>query len=317
MEYKSQFTHDIKGLIQYKRSLGFSYVTNEYRLKQFDNFCCIYFPNEHKLTKSLAMEWLKRRTDESESNLSKRMEALRQLGKYMNLQEIKAFTIPTFYQPKVPRYQPHIFSDNELIAFFNATDICKINKSYPVRHLVYPVLFRLIYCCGLRLSEASCLLRKDIDTISETVYIINSKNGKDRLIVMSEDMSALCLRYDCLIDEIYPDRLWFFPSSKEKHYCKSSIDYAFRYFWNLTGISGSGNLPRVHDLRHQYCITRINTWLRDGKEIQSLLPYLSSYMGHSSLKETDYYLRLVLESFSVITDKTVADFNSVVPEVEY
>lgn len=252
-------------------AIGFSYVTNEYRLKQFDEFCFTHFPSEYQLTKSLAMEWLKRRTNESESNLSKRMETLRQLGKYMNSQGTMAFIIPTSYQPKVPRYQPHIFTNKELKAFFNAVDACKIEKSFPVRHLVYPVLFRPIYCCGLRLSEASSLLRKDVETVSGNVYIINSKNRKDRLIVMSEDMSALCHRYDCLMNQIYSDRIWFFPSNEENHYCKSSIDYAFRYFWNFTSISCSGNQPRVHDLRHQYCITRINTWLREGKEIQSLL----------------------------------------------
>lgn len=147
----------------------------------------------------------------------------------MNSQGTTAFIIPISYQPKVPRYQPHIFTNNEIKAFFNAADTCKVEKSFPVRHLVYPVLFRLIYCCGLRLSEASSLLRKDIDTVSGNVYIIDSKNKKDRLIVMSEDMSTLCNRYDCLVDKIYPDRTWFFPSNEGRHYCKSSIDYAFRY----------------------------------------------------------------------------------------
>ncbi len=317
MEYKSQFADAINGLIHYKRSMGFNYVTNEYRLKQFDEFCITFFPDENQLTKALVMEWLKRRENESEANLSKRMEVLRQLGKYITSHGTSAFIVPTNYQPHIPRYQPHIFTEHELQAFFHEVDTCKINKAFPVRHLVYPVLFRLIYCCGLRLSEAGNLLRKDVDSASGKLYIINSKNKKDRLIVMSDDMAELCRRYDNLVDKVYPDRTWFFPSSEERHYCKSSIDYAFRYFWNLTGIVCSGNQPRVHDLRHQFCITRINTWITEGKEIQALLPYLSSYLGHSSIRETDYYLKLVLNSFCVITDKTVKKFNSIVPEVRY
>jgi hypothetical protein len=41
--------------------------------------------------------------------------------------------------------------------------------------------------------------------------------------------------------------------------------------------------------------------MRDGKDLYSVMPYLSSYMGHANLTETFYYIHLVpgmLESMS-------------------
>ncbi len=45
----------------------------------------------------------------------------------------------------------------ELAALFAATDRCRYCSEVPFRHLVMPVLFRTIYACGLRCSEARLL----------------------------------------------------------------------------------------------------------------------------------------------------------------
>jgi integrase/recombinase XerD len=49
-----------------------------------------------------------------------------------------------------------------------------------LRHLVMPVLFRTIYACGLRLSEARLLRPDDVDTDAGVLQVRGAKGGKDR-----------------------------------------------------------------------------------------------------------------------------------------
>ena len=47
-----------------------------------------------------------------------------------------------------------------------------------------------------------------------------------------------------------------------------------------------------------------------------MLPYLSRYMGHSSITSTDYYLHLVPEFFPTFSE-TVSATEAVLPEVDH
>src|SRR6185437_9881828 len=53
--------------------------------------------------------------------------------------------------------------------------------------------------------------------------------------------------------------------------------------------------PRLHDFRHTFAVTRLLTWYRDGKEVQRMLPLLSTYLGHCSVDETSVYLQMTRE----------------------
>ena len=56
-------------------------------------------------------------------------------------------------------FVPYIFSHEEIRAFFEVADTmtCPPKSGAPRRRLIMPVLFRMLYCCGLRVSEATNL----------------------------------------------------------------------------------------------------------------------------------------------------------------
>ena len=60
---------------------------------------------------------------------------------------------------------------------------------------------------------------------------------------------------------------------------------------------------------------RLNLWVQEGKDLNASLPYLSLYLGHAHLTETDYYLHLVPEFFPVVREKSRALWANVIPEV--
>lgn len=315
--FHSNFKSYIEGVIEQKHAVGYSYGTQAYILRCFDRFCTEHYPQETELTKEIALHWAERRDDERTISLEGRISPVRQLAKYMNSIGIEAYVIPQKIPGKCPRYVPHIFTDSELQAFFAEADKCKYDKRSPARHLVFPVVFRMIYCCGLRSSEARLLKVEDVDLESGALRIWNSK-GKNRTVMMSDDVLQLCRSYHEKVDKIFPGRIWFFPNHRGIHYGDDAFIYMFHRFWDRTGITNiCGNPPRVHDLRHSFSVKRLNLWVAEGKDLNAFLPYLSMYLGHATLSETDYYLHLVHDFFPVITERTSGRFAHLIPEVEH
>jgi hypothetical protein len=64
-------------------------------------------------------------------------------------------------------------------------------------------------------------------------------------------------------------------------------------------------------------VKRLNLWVRDGKDLNAYLPYLSMYLGHAHLTETDYYLHFVPEFFPLFKERTRDKCANLIPEVNY
>lgn len=92
--------------------------------------------------------------------------------------------------------ETYIFSDSELSSLFSAIDTLPEDKKIPYTRQMLPVLFRLIYTCGLRPQEGRELKRRNINFQTGEILITNTKKKKERFVVMSDDMLMLCRRYD-------------------------------------------------------------------------------------------------------------------------
>ncbi len=317
--YYGNFKMFIEGLVKQKQSLGYPYESSGRILRMFDEYCLEHFPDEHTLTSGIAMSWASLRDNEHSNGLLRRVTPIRQLAKYMNSIGVNAYIIPSNIPKNQIRYIPHIYTSQELSAFFKAIDGCQASPFSSGRHLVIPVLFRLLYCCGLRSSEARLLQVSDVDFEEGTIFIRESKGYKDRIIYLSDDLIQLCKIYEERIRFHYPDRIAFFPNQKGSFYSCGIINYWFHMFWDNLAIAreSTGNPPRVHDFRHTFSVNRMNRWVNEGKDINAYLPYLSMYLGHANQVDTDYYLHLIPEFFPVFRDKSRGISESLLPEVDY
>ena len=314
--YRSHFGPAIEAFVRRQRSVGRPYTTSQQKLAAFDRFCAEHHPDAHEITRDVAMQWAERRLGEHVNTLIRRITPVRQFAKYLNGLGQTAYVIPTGIPARGQRYVPHIYTTQELHAFFQAVDQCPYDPHSPVRHLVVPVLFRVLYCCGLRSSEVIRLTVDDVDLDIGVLDIRQSKGHKDRRVVLAPDVVDLCRTYDQLVRKRLSSRTAFFPNHRGEHYGKHFLGYAFHMFWDRAEIGPvSGNPPRVHDFRHSFCVHRLNQWVREKKDLNAFLPYLSMYLGHEHLSETDYYLHLVPEFFPILTEATEARFAALIPEV--
>jgi integrase len=154
----------------------------------------------------------------------------------------------------------------------------------------------MIYCCGLRNSEACNLLRSDVDLARGTANIIRSKGLKDRIVYLATDMMYLCERYDHEANLLLPDREYFFISHYDKHLRNTTVCKIFDNIVAKTSFRGkTSKKPTCQGLRHLFAVNSMRKCLADGGDFGTSIFYLSRYLGHSSPEETLYYLHLTMD----------------------
>lgn len=316
-EFKSAFADQITEMLEFKEALGYARSSYDKFLLNFDRFCCIGYKGENTLTQEIVMNWAIARPNEAAAGVTRRLIAIREFGKYLVSVGRDAYVVPTEIVGGFKRFMPYIYSDEELTKFFYGADRLPPYWSSPLREFTAPVLFRLMYCCGLRPSEIRLLKREDVDFSECLVLISESKSYKDRIVAVDSDVMTLCKKYDFIANVMFPDREYFFPSSNGGAHTATLIQKLFHRCWQQAGVSfPRSQKPRVMDFRHNFATRTFMNWLDEGKDINSLMPYLSAYMGHSEFKYTAYYIHLIPGRLIRSSGVQWERLNALVPEVE-
>ncbi len=290
----------ITALVAEKRAVGYKYHAEQQVLARFEAFSRSQFPGLDTVTEASVQAWISaaRRRGVKPATLQGLAAPVRELARWLGRRGAAAYLLPRSALPRPVRYVPYIYTDRELAALFAQTDRCCYCCQVPLRHLIMPVLFRTIYACGLRCSEAR-LLRKD------------------RQVPVCEALRARLARYDAQVAGQLGQREWFFPGRRGQPLTLGNVERNFRRFLWQARIShgGRGHGPRVHDLRHTFAVSNLRFWFAQGQDVSALLPVLQAYMGHSSLADTAYYLHLTAESYPDITARVQQAIGDVVPPV--
>ncbi len=321
IDCNSVFAPFIHEYVEFKRTCGYKFNTESSIMRLFDSFCVESNIASPLLDKKLLDAWSVKRNTENSTTHQLRVRIIRGFSMYLYQ---RGFDSPNTFHP-LPHisndFIPYIFSEAEIKRLFVAID--EQNKLpiavSPLRHRVIPVLFRMIYGCGLRENEALRLKKKDVLFADRSVRILNTKGEQDRIVVMSDTLSEVCYNYACLPEVRDFESEYFFPSADHLFYANRTIYEYFRKALFLAGIAhrGRGNGPRLHDLRHTYAVHVLSRWQKEGKDLYVCLPILCDYLGHKNLKSTERYLQLVPESYDEVTTAFTKKFNGIFPEVNY
>ncbi|MCR5129402.1 MAG: tyrosine-type recombinase/integrase [Lachnospiraceae bacterium] len=317
--FQSRLKEELKAFLIQKRAAGYPYHTSAKVLGYLDTMIAKHYPDSTLLSKEICDSWIEQCSKLHQNTLSRRVTPVRQFGKYLVGTGIPAYIIPGGIPHKQIHYEAHILTETELKAFFASVDQCRNSPFSPYRSYVIPVFFRLLFTCGLRSSEARMLNTDDVDLTSGRILIRKTKGWEARIIYVSADMLDLLCRYNRIISQAISGRKAFFPNQKGEHYSKSTPDVWFHEFWDILPEAHvtKGNKPRVHDLRHTYCVYRLNQWVREDSDLNALYPYLSEFVGHSNFADTDYYLTLAEPFYSELEARMRQVNTAILPEVPH
>ena len=314
-EYRSSLAPYISGLIKQKKACAYAYDYEAYVLESFDRFCIEENHSAETITRDLVMKWAIQRPTEGKNTRNQRVSFVRQLALYMQSLG-KTPYIPKHFASETVGV-PHVLSRAQLVAFFAV--VGAYSPPQPAfRRLVptYRALFRLFYCCGLRLAEGCYLRRCCVDLKRGTIEVLLSKGNKDRLVYLHDEVAAMCRDYDEAMQKIAPEREWFFPGRRlDRPIQKTSVDRKFAEFWNRTPFAGKvDKKPTVQSLRHTFVVDRMNEWMENGVDTAVMMPYLSRYLGHASISETQYYYHSIEQAFPIVRSRGAAA-DRIIPEV--
>jgi integrase/recombinase XerD len=309
----------ISSYVAERRAVGYKCLEEERLLRRLDHFLLGRGVTAHELPCDIVKEWMAKTPYERPRTRASRVGITRQLARFMVDRGHCAY-IPPPVRMEIARldFTPRIFTRAEIRALLSSIDRLPASPKSPRRHLVMPELFRILYGCGLRISEALKLTVADVNLDEGVLVIREGKFRKDRLVPLSPGLSGRLRRYAGALDRTGDRGKAFFPKQDGSHYDKGTVYSIFRRMLLTAGMShgGRGHGPRLHDLRHTFAVHRLEEWYRQGADLGAKLPVLSVYMGHQSLAGTQRYLRLTPSLFPEVAASVEAMVGHVVPRIE-
>lgn len=290
--------------ISFKQAQGYKYYSEAKVLSRFCRFAEHYGLAAPVLTRELAMDWTAPREGEAEKSRLHRVSLLNQFGKYLKLTGHEVCELPGCHWGQ-GSFTPYIFTHEEIGRIFLAADSIRPIAQARDLHKELPVLFRLLYGCGLRVSEAVGLRCRDVDLKTGVLTIREAKNGRDRLIPLSESLRKLLHSYRTGAACWLQDDDFFFPAPDRTILSPNTVYQRFRKLLWAADIpyKGKGNGPRLHDVRHTFAVHTLQKWVERGEDLTAMLPVLSVFMGHKSIRAASRYLRLTSEVYPDVTQQ--------------
>lgn len=311
MQFSSKWAHVFEAFVELKLASGYRYTSEQEQLKRFDRFLATQVASFNDITRDVVDAWTAKRSHERPRTHRTRLSLTIQFLTYARSRDVNTY-IPDSRLTAIRRtdFVPYIFTHQQVRDLLNAADQLPVDSRSPERHVVMPVLFRILCCCGLRVSEAVKLKYGDLNLANGTLRINDTKFRKDRLVPLSKTLHCQLVDY-CSSMKLQASDEPLFPTAAGKGYDVCTIYQTFRRLLREIGIQhgGRGFGPRLHDLRHTFAVHCLERWYRNGDDLNACLPLLVVYMGHQTLLGTQRYLQLTPRIFPEVNQKLEALFH--------
>ena len=205
-------------------------------------------------------------------------------------------------EPRQPRSAPpYVFSRDELQRLFGAIDISRQRPVQLDAHTLRALLL-LLYGAGLRFGEAQRLTLDDVDLRDAVLTIRDTKFHKTRLVPVGSQLADALRTYadtraQCPLPKSTAST--FLANRNGTPLVKGTVRFAFKRLLETARIHHDNDdarqSPCFHSLRHTAAVHRLESWYRQGADVQRLLPALSTWLGHAHLDATQVYLTMTPE----------------------
>ena len=270
---------------------------------------------EGLLEKKIEALQIKRWFDGQKVSLStkkSRLSHIRRFSSYLSTLGIKT-SLPELPR-KTTEFKPYVFSADEMTQIFEIADDYMLTSPNSKIAAEFPVALRIFYGCGLRMGEVISLIWDDINLTDGVITIKEAKNKKQRLVPMSDELTRILSLYRRLPFFNSQDRGFIFRNNEGRRRSEGAYWNIFNSILCELGIKNpqtikhSSRGPCIHSLRHTFTFHSLLKAEAEGRGFMETVPFLSTYLGHEGLMETDKYLKVRYELYtkahSVITDYT-------------
>ena len=305
MKNLKSMKQQVQEYLYYRRSLGFLLHIEGQELLKF----ATYVDNKRHvgpLTENIAIEWAKSSKKVSRFTWARRLEIIRCFAKYCRIIEPDT-QVPAkgIFGKAHRRNIPYIFTKHEIQRILDTTKYLVPKNG--LRPISFCYLFSLLYVTGLRISEALNLSPEDVDLTQGMLWVRQTKFHKSRLVPLHKStvkaLSSYCRQRNKYIP---PSQIRkFFILDDGKPISLRAAEYAFLRIRNILGwnVKPQNKMPRIYDLRHTFVCHRLLSWYMQGIDVQKVVPYLSTYLGHVKVSDTYWYITGIPELMKNVSER--------------
>ena len=295
-EFKSHHAPEMTTFCALRRLTGTPYYSQANVLRMFDDYLLETDHRDPKLTREVVDNFMLKQAHLAVRTHANRLNVVRQFCEYLARKDPSSYIPGRSRTPQSDEaFLPYIFSVDEIRTLLKRT--MTLSPAGSLRGLVLKTVYALLFCAGLRISEALALNLEDIHLDTFRMFIRRGKFRKERWIVTTPSATSAITAY-------LQHRCRKFPATSSdpcfvnvygRRLGQASAREPFRLLLAECGI-GAGCHPRLHDLRHSFAVQCLLRWYREGEaDIDSLLPALATYMGHVDIASTQLYLHATPE----------------------
>lgn len=287
-----------------RRALGFKLYNVGLNLQQF--VCFLERESASVITTELALRWATQPPNAHPAYWASRLGMVRCFAQYVSAADPSTEIPPQGLLPyRYRRKPPYIYSEEEIARLIQAAQ--QLPSAIGLRPHTYSTLFGLLAVTGMRISEPIALNRDDVDLRHGALTIRQTKFGKSRWLPIHPSTQQALTDYADQRDQMCrkPKCPGFFISEQGTRLTQWAARWIFVQLSHQIGLRGPDDRrgPRLHDLRHRFAVSTLLTWYRVGVNVEQHLPELSTYLGHTHVTDTYWYLTATPELLALAAQR--------------
>jgi integrase/recombinase XerD len=303
--FHSLLGQKMKNHLELRRSLGVAYQQSEYDLAEFERYILEHFPSCKTITREMVIGYLNCCYCQPRTRKNK-LNNIRQFCRYMFQFDVKTY-IPEkgLIGPAKTQIKPYIFTEEEICKLIQQTK--NLRDQHTLLPYTYATIIGLLWVSGMRISEVVNLKIEDVDTVEGILYIRQTKFFKSRLIPLSASSINALIEYKKqrlrwgYTEE--PHTAFFLNKIKKPCASGTTSKIIIKLMAQIGLKTSQGKTPRVHDIRHSWATRWILDFYKLGKDPNTYLAALATYLGHSNITNTQVYLHPSIELLNIAAQK--------------
>jgi site-specific recombinase XerD len=280
---------DLRQYIDLRRALGYKLRKHEPRLTEFIAFLAA--KGTDRITTRLAVAWATESSKGHKHSCFERLGFIRSFAKHVSSMDARTEIPPTgtMRRPEIA-LRPYIYTQEEIGRLMAAAR--NLFSPRKLRCHTYYHLVGLLATTGMRSDEAVRLANSDVNLAEGLITIRESKFGKSRVVPLHPTTVKALVAYKVRRDTFLKnaEAPTFFVNER-----RGPIGSPHKSFRDICRAAGLEKMrheirPRMHDLRHTFAVQTLLAWYRKGDDVERHLPILSTFLGHSHIENTYWYL---------------------------